>query len=284
MRVALATCRGLPDWEVDDRPLHEELARHVEVVQPAWDAEVDWSRFDAVLIRTTWDYSERLDEFVAWAEHVGAVSRLFNPAEVVRWNTDKTYLRELQRRGVPMAPTVWISEPTELAPLLELRGWAKAFIVLVVGASARLTLPFTDPEVGQAFLDRCLAAGERMMLQPYLARVEQRGEISALLFGGELSHGVRKIPVPGDYRVQDDYGATDQPEQLSPEQVALVERIVAALPFPDLLYARVDLLEGDQGELLVTEIELVEPSLFLRHSASAAGMLTRALLSRLEAS
>jgi glutathione synthase/RimK-type ligase-like ATP-grasp enzyme len=284
MRVALATCRGLPDWEVDDRPLHEELARHVEVVQPAWDAEVDWSRFDAVLIRTTWDYSERLDEFVAWAEHVGAVSRLFNPAEVVRWNTDKTYLRELQRRGVPMAPTVWISEPTELAPLLEQRGWAKAFLKPVVGASARLTLPFTDPEVGQAFLDRCLAAGERMMLQPYLARVEQRGEISALLFGGELSHGVRKIPVPGDYRVQDDYGATDQPEQLSPEQVALVERIVAALPFPDLLYARVDLLEGDQGELLVTEIELVEPSLFLRHSASAAGMLTRALLSRLEAS
>mgnify|MGYP002631143676 CR=1 FL=1 len=283
MRVALATCQGLPDWEVDDRPLHEELARHVGLARPAWDEDLDWSQFDGVLIRTTWDYADRVQDFVSWAEHVSRVSRLFNPVEVVRWNTDKTYLRELEQRGVPMAPTIWIEQPTELAPLLEERGWTKAFLKPVVGASARLTLPFSDPKQGQRFLDDCLAAGERMMLQPYLSRVEERGELSALLFDGQLSHGVRKVPAPGDYRVQDDFGASDRPEQLSPEQVHLVERVVAALPFAELLYARVDLLEGDAGELLVTEIELVEPSLFLRHSEQAAGRLTQALLRRLKA-
>lgn len=282
MKIALASCQDLPDWEVDDQPLREELARRASFEEHPWDAQVDWSRFDAVLIRTTWDYSERVQDFVRWAEHVGRASRLFNPVEVVRWNTDKRYLRQLEQRGVPMAPTLWIEpgQRFDVAEAMDERGWPKAFLKPVVGASARLTLPFTDPSVGQAFLEECLARGEAMMLQPYLSRVEERGELSALLFDGRLSHGVRKIPMPGDYRVQDDYGASDFPEQLAPEQVGLVERICAALPFEELLYARVDLLEGEAGELLVTEVELVEPSLFLRHGPQAAEMLTEALLRR----
>ena len=108
MRIAAATCSSLPDWEVDDRPLHAALARRgVEVVQPAWDdCTFDWGACDACLIRTTWDYMERRDKYVAWAKRVAAVTKLFNPFELVRWNTDKNYLRDLGSRGAPVASTV----------------------------------------------------------------------------------------------------------------------------------------------------------------------------------
>ena len=109
MKVALASCRDLPDWEVDDQPLREELARHVHLEEHPWDAPVDWSAFDAVLIRTTWDYSERVEDFVRWAQQVGRVSRLFNPVEVVRWNTD-TSSSSSPKMKLPtiLMPASWI--------------------------------------------------------------------------------------------------------------------------------------------------------------------------------
>ena len=109
MHIALATCRDLPDWEVDDRPLHDAFrARGVELASPAWDdAAVDWSAYDACLIRTTWDYMDRRDAYVQWAQRTAAATRLFNPADIVAWNTHKRYLADLESKGVPVLPTVW---------------------------------------------------------------------------------------------------------------------------------------------------------------------------------
>ena len=162
----------------------------------------------------------------------------------------------------------------------------------MIGATARETLRFDADPAGiaeaQAHLERTLAV-EDMMVQPYLERVETEGEVSAIYIDGRLSHAVQKIPVAGDYRVQDDFGATDFPVDLTDERLEAAnavlqaaERKFAHLGRHPLLYARVDFLFGDAGELLLTELELVEPSLFFRHGPEAPGLLADALKRRME--
>ena len=288
MRVALATCANLPDWEVDDRPLFAALdARGVAWDRPVWDdPAVDWSAYDGVLVRTTWDYMERLDAYVAWAEQVARVTRLHNPASVVRWNTRKTYLGALEALGVPIAPTVWLTSPVPLAPILASRGWERGFLKPVVGATARETCRFVaeDLALAQAHADRVLQR-EGLMLQPYLRSVEDEGELSVIVIDSVPSHAVRKIPVPGDYRVQDDFGAKDVRIDLPDDLAALAAQALGAasvlLGGEPLLYGRVDALRGDDGRLVLNELELVEPSLFLRHAPEAADRLIAAWLDRL---
>ena len=291
MKLALASCSNLPGWEVDDAPFHEALERlGFELAHPAWDDEyVDWSAFDACLIRTTWDYMDRQEAYVDWAQKVARCCPFFNPPEIISWNTKKTYLRELAQQGVPIAPTFFYEpgDQVDLVSVLRETGWERAFLKPVVGATARETLRFEASEVAQAqaHLDRLLQR-EGMMLQPYLASVEEVGELSAIFLGGSFSHAVRKIPVAGDYRVQDDFGATDFPVTLSEDELGLARRIHALAQercqSSELLYARVDWLTGDDGQLLLTELELVEPSLFFRHSPEAGNRLAQALMRALQ--
>ncbi len=287
MRIALASCSNLPEWEVDDRPLHAALAgRGVETAQPAWDdADFDWADCDACLIRTTWDYIDKRDEFVDWARRVSTMTRLFNPADIVAWNTHKSYLRDLEQRGVPVIPTVWLEagSPADPAAILAERGWQRAFIKPVIGSTARETLRFDASEAGIAAANRRLTRmlpSEAMLLQPYLESVESEGEYSAIFIDGRMTHCVRKIPVSGDYRVQDDFGATDEPVELTGAEQRLASDIVATVA-GDLLYARVDFLRDDAGAMRLGELELVEPSLFFRHEPSSADQLADALLARL---
>ncbi len=292
MRLALATCADLPEWEVDDRPFHEALRRRGhDVSLPVWDdAHVDWAAFDAVLVRTTWDYMEKQEAFVAWAERVAALRPLSAPPGVVRWNTRKTYLRDLAEEGVPLAPTQWLEPgpPADVAALLAGRGWERAFLKPMVGATARETLRFATDAAGmaaaQAHLDR-LQPREGFLLQPYLPSIEQEGELSAVFFGGRFSHGVRKVPVPGDYRAQDDFGAHDEPWDFPAAEREHAAAVMARAErrFGPLLYGRVDFLRGADGRLLLNELELVEPSLFFRHDPQAADRLADAWLARLAA-
>ena len=299
MRLAIASCRNLPAWEKDDQPLFHALRERgagVEVV--AWDDPTAvWERFDACLIRTTWDYwddgagGDRREEFIAWAERVGGLTRLFNPARVIRWNTHKRYLRGLEAKGARLAPTLWLARGSrvDVAQVLRERGWSDGFIKPQVGACARGTLRFAADDEGiaaaQAHLDASLAR-EDMMLQPYLRRVETEGETSLIFFDGSFSHAVQKIPVPGDFRVQDDYGASDRPAEVDAAQIAAASALVDVAGGADrpLLYARVDMMRDDDGGWVLAELEAVEPSLFFRHDADAAGRLATALLRRLESS
>jgi len=277
--IALATCATVPSWEVDDHVFHAALtARCVDAQQCVWDdPSVDWARFDLVLIRTTWDYQEKRDAFVAWARAMPVP--LHNPAPIIEWNTHKSYLRDLEARGIPIIPTEWLARGTtaDIATLCERRGWRRAFLKPCVGATSRETLRFDagDP-AAQRHADRLLEQ-EDLMLQPYLSRVESDGELSAIFIDGELTHAVRKVPVAGDYRVQDDFGAKDYAITFPDE--ALARRVVDAVS-GGLLYARADFLMADEG-LLLTELELVEPSFFFRHGRQAADRLAQAISKRL---
>jgi len=292
VHVALATCRDLPDWEVDDRPLFDALAAcGLRVSHPVWnDPAVDWSGFDCVWVRTTWDYQEQLPEFLRWVDRVSGVSLLHNPASVLRWNADKRYLRDLSEAGVPIVPTVWLEagSTADVEALVREQGWTRAFLKPQVGATARETLRFWADSHGfanaQRHVDRLLPR-EGLMLQPYLGSVETLGELSLLFADGELSHAVRKIPVPGDYRVQDDFGASDFREEPGQHAVSLALAAMAVgTPGPDpLLYGRVDFMTAEDGGLVVGELELIEPSLFLRHDPAAGQRFAAALTRRLEA-
>lgn len=279
MRLAVATCRTLLPTEVDDTPLLDALRSRVPAVDLVpWDAAIDWSVYRSVLIRTTWDYTSRRDAFVAWADALG--DRLHNPPSIVRWNTHKGYLEELAQRGVPVVPTLWLRRGT--APEAPRVDGARAFIKPAIAANAEGTLRFTtgDPAAVE-HLRRWLPEHD-MMVQPYLASVETAGERSAIVVDGEVTHVIRKVPVPGDYRVQDDWGATDAPHAPSDAEAALIAAAVRALP-PGLLYARVDWLLGDDGRPLVNEVECVEPSMFFRHAPHAAVRLADAWLRRVAA-
>ena len=280
MKIALASCDNLPGWEVDDKPLIAELeSLGAEVHTPAWTADVDWDAFDATVIRTTWDYHTRDQEYLDWTR---SVARLFNPFPVIEWNINKSYLQILETCGIAIAPTIWIQtgDQTSIAESLDQLQTNTGFIKPLVGACASDTLRFNANEIEQAqsFLDE--RTDQEMMIQPYLRSVENEGELSGIFVDGEFTHGVQKIPVDGDYRVQDDFGAEDRPYAFTTEEIHTMKNIFHHVPDGDsLLYARVDYLRADDGTLLLNELELIEPSMFFRHSSDSHKKFAEAILS-----
>jgi glutathione synthase/RimK-type ligase-like ATP-grasp enzyme len=248
------------------------------------DPAVDWSSYDLVVIRSTWDYPLRRDEFVAWAS---AVPRLANPAEVVRWNTDKRYLRELADAGVPVVSTSWL-EPGDEVRLPEHGDYV---VKPTVSAGGHDTARYAPEHAEQAreHAARLLAAGQRVMVQPYLDAVDEVGETALLYCGGGYSHAVRKGPlltgpdavVDGLYRPE-----TIDPREPSPAERAVADAALAAVPGGPggLLYARVDLLAGPDGAPLLLELELTEPSFFLGAASGAADRFAGAVAAHVAAS
>ncbi|WP_182886300.1 ATP-grasp domain-containing protein [Microbispora sp. H10885] len=274
MKVAYVTADDTVSRHDDEREtaLAAWLGVGIEGAPVNWrDPRADWSEFDAVVVRSAWDYIERRDEFVAWAHRVERVTRLFNPAAVLGWNTDKTYLRTL---GVPTVPTFW---PEPGAGLPE---WDEYVVKPAVSAGARDTTRTADRDAAAAHVARLLDEGRTVMVQPYLPSVELEGELSLLYFGGRFSHAVRRHPMLSGVEATAENRATlRDPDD---DQFALAERVLAAVP-PDLLYARVDLVRMPDGEPVLMEVELTEPYLFLRDELAAPDLFAEALAEALKA-
>jgi glutathione synthase/RimK-type ligase-like ATP-grasp enzyme len=286
--VALVTgTYDLPELGVLDEPLVAALeADGARVHQPVWhDPSVAWDAYDVALVRTTWDYHHRRDEFVAWAARAGAATSLWNRADVLRWNTHKSYLLELEDRGAPVVPSAWLArgDRVELAALLVARDWQQAVVKPAVGASAHglARVDARDPAglaAGQRHLDALLRGGDALV-QPYLDAVTTAGELSVVVVDGQVTHAVRKRPAAGDFRIQEEYGGRAAPERLDAEVAALARWVVEATGV-DVLVGRVDLLPDAGGAWQLAELELTEPDLFLWACPPAASRLARALLDR----
>ena len=284
-RVALATCAALPDLDVEDAPLVPALrAAGIDGVPLVWtDASVPWADYDMVVVRTPWDYANKIAAFLAWIERVAALRPMWNPAPLLRWNTDKRYLRELEAKGVPIVPTRWFrrGESADLPRLLREEGWAEAVLKPVVSAGARRTRLVRPDTVsdGTLFLAEQLTQRD-MMVQPYVAEVSTVGEISVLYFNGIFSHAVRKIPASGDFRVQTEHGGRVLSVTPTSEELAAAQRVLDAMG-SDTLYARVDLLPAKGGELRLLELEVTEPSMFLNWDAAAPARFASAIAARM---
>jgi O-ureido-D-serine cyclo-ligase len=304
LRIALVTAKEALPLDEDMPPLRRAMAEAgVTAEVPCWDDPgVDWSGYDAALLRSTWDYVDRIDEFLAWCERCARQTRLLNPPGVVRWNTDKHYLVRLATSGVPVVPTRFV-EPgadagAELAAFLAggpgscSVGGSPAFEEFVVkpavGAGSRDAARYARAEASAALqhLERLIRVGRSVMLQPYLARVDVQGETAVLYLGGGFSHAIRKAPLlrRGAGFVEGLFAPEDiRPRDAEPAELAVAAAAYAAIPFAAPAYARIDLVRDDTNAPVVLELELTEPSLFLTHAPGAAERLARHLVQRLQA-
>ncbi|NED94196.1 hypothetical protein G1H11_02620 [Phytoactinopolyspora alkaliphila] len=297
-RIALATCAELPALDDDERRVLPPLAeRGIEATPVVWnDPAADWTAFELVVLRSTWDYTLRRAEFLAWAD---AMPSLLNPAAVVRWNTDKRYLRDLEVAGVPVVATQWI-EPGESVVVpgergVDLPAIARADEYVVkpsVSAGSVDTGRYRKDddehrELAREHVARVTGRGGTVMIQPYLSAVDAFGETSMLYIGGEFSHAIRKGPMlDGPDRGVEGLFREERITPRTPSDVEhkVAELALAAIPGgAELLYARVDLIPGADGSPIVLELELTEPSLFLEHGPGApdrfAAAIHRALVS-----
>lgn len=247
------------------------------------DATVDWSMFDAVVIRSTWDYTTRLDEFLLWTRLVEASGTpLHNSAELVRWNSHKRYLIELEDRGAPIVPTAWLArgDEAELSAIAEVRGWDGVVAKPAVGAGADGLLvvrPDEDLPEAQTRFAALTAAGD-VLVQPFVRSVAA-GELSVVVIDGDPSHAVRKVPGEDGVRVQIEFGGRYEAVPIDRDAGRLAAWLVESTGH-DPLFARVDLLTADDGSWWVNELELIEPALLLRWSDGGADRLADALLRR----
>ncbi|MFJ8360015.1 RimK family alpha-L-glutamate ligase [Streptomyces sp. NPDC093984] len=283
-RVALVTCRPGPEVTVDrDLPVlvRELRAAGAEADAVYWDdTDVDWAGYDLAVIRSTWDYSWRAAEFTAWAERCGRATRLANPADVVRWNTDKRYLGDLAAAGVPTVPTGYIApgDPTDLP------GDHEYVIKPTSGAGARFAARYAPGEhdIAVRQLARMHAEGFTAMVQPYVKDIDVSGERAVQFFGGRLLHASRKGAVLAPGTPYDEKKVAHpglEPWTPTPAELATAERALAAVPGgAELLYARVDLVDGADGEPCVMELELVEPNLFLDLHTGSLPVVVDAIL------
>jgi hypothetical protein len=286
MRIALATCSRYPDLFEDDLPLAAALrARGATVVPAVWDdPRVAWGSFTLIAIRNTWDYHDRRDAFLAWVERASRLAPMVNPPHVLAWNTHKGYLRELEARGVDIAPTVWCprGEAADLDAILDGREWGVAVVKPAISAGARDTMRVTTANraEGRALLATILARCDAM-IQPYLPSVEAHGERSLLFAGDAFSHAIRKHALLAPGAVNPEAQGDGVPNVgASADELAFAARVLSAAESATgahFAYARVDIAHGAKGPLLM-ELELTEPSLFLRSDPAAADRFATALL------
>lgn len=279
-KVALATCKKLPEPDVDEELLVRALsANGASVRMLAWDDETaEAGRDELVVIRSTWNYFTDVDGFFRWTERTSARTRLLNPASIVRANAKKTYLADLERRGIAVVPTEYVerSRPVRVEDVLERRGWDAVVIKPVVSAGSFMTRRFDASDVAgaQRFVDE-LVAERDAMIQRWMPSVDTYGERSLVWIDGEVTHAIRKAP-----RFAGGQESVSEGEvEIAPEERAFARRVLQPLE-EKLLYARVDMVVDGDGAPRLMELELIEPSLFLKQCPRALDRFAAAILRR----
>ena len=292
--VALVTAEAAIGFDADMPLLRQALdQRGIEHHEVVWDdPSVDWSSFPLVVIRSTWDYVPRIDEFLRWVDHVSAATRLENSADIVHWNVDKHYLHDAEEAGLSVVPTVFV-EPTTVDSDSAWRDsvdrWLAVGDVVVkpcVSAGSNDTERHTGAESAVRHVESLTAIGRSVMVQPYLADVDRRSETGLVFLDGQFSHAFSKGPLLASTRdLEAGLYAREQIASRVPsvDELELGRRAIEWLTsrFGRLLYARVDLLPSSDGPKIV-ELELTEPSLFLQTDPEAAVRVADAIVTLLD--
>lgn len=294
-RIAIITCDQLPEPDPDEAPLLDALrAAGMEPHMLAWDAPPapqitpkhgNPSDYDLCVIRSSWNYYHDPDAFLAWIDTCAAQSTLLNTAPVVKWNIHKRYLRDLDRAALPIVPTEFVEKGrrASFTDIMRTRGWTDAVIKPCISAASFNTRRFSldQSNAAQRFLDERTQTADAM-LQPYMRSVDAAGERSIMWIASEgnggVTHAIRKNP---RFAGQDESVSASLP--VIDAERALFNRVLAALPFnpSDLLYARLDLMPDDTGAQRISELELIEPSLFLLQEPRALAALVDAIAARI---
>ncbi len=289
-RIALVTAKAARDLDDDLPPLESTLRnRGAAVVRVDWDdVDAPWQTFDMALLRSPWDYTQRLSEFLDWITRASALTRVLNPLGVVRWNTDKHYLHDLEKAGVAIVPSAFIEPGHDAADGMRdfLARYPQAEFVVKpsVGAGSRDAQRYSRHQRDAAtnHAQRLLDDRRSVLLQPYFDRVDEHGETALIFFAGKFSHAIRKGPLlrpnegPTRALFAQEHISARQPSR---DEFRLAEKALAAIPFDQpLLYARVDLIQDPNGSPVLLELELTEPSLFFAFDVDAADRFADAIL------
>ena len=284
-RVALATYAQAPRLSPDDRLIPSALAALGIHAEPAvWsNDDVAWDAFDAVVIRSCWDYHLHVADFLAWLGRLDAAGiAVWNSPPLVRWNADKRYLLDLARRGVATVPTIVVAsdERRDIGAVVAAEGWTRFVLKPSVSLNGYETYALRSPldDSGRAAVSRVAAIGD-VLLQPFADEVSRDGEYSFTFIDGELSHATLKRAKPGEFRVQTQYGGSTEPVDAARALSDQASHALRALPETPL-YARVDGIARDAAFLLM-ELELIEPNLFLSNARGAVDRFASAIARRL---
>ncbi|MBR9845507.1 MAG: hypothetical protein GYB35_05030 [Algicola sp.] len=266
---------------LEDRLVYHALEElGLKTLRLAWDdIFFDWSSTKSVLFRTTWDYFDRFDEFSKWLETVSKQTRLLNSEALIRWNIDKHYLLDLQKKGIHCAESHFIEQGSKvtLTQLHDILDWKETVLKPCVSGTARHTYRL-HPENLQEHesIFQKLITNEALILQPFQYNIVSKGEISMMVFNGNFTHAILKKAKAGDFRVQDDFGGSIQNYSPTDKEIEFAEASVKACPeLP--IYARVDIFEDNDGHIALSELELIEPELWFRHHPEAAQFLAQAI-------
>ena len=280
MRIALLSIEDLSDFVADDELVVEPLRRlgHVAEFVP-WRAAVAWREYDGVVIRTTWDYQNHLDAFLSVLQEIETQTRLANPLEIVKWNADKKfYLQDIEKHGGRIVPTLWGNskiDNRQIEAWLEQLHTDEIVIKPTVGANAQNAFRLKR---GGIDVDELSSVYENRsyMVQPFMRGIVEEGEFSLFYFNGEYSHAILKAPKTGDFRVQEEHGGIIQATRPTSDLLATGTKIMQYIS-PTPLYARVDFVRTDESEFALVELELIEPSMYLREAEHAPQMFAEAI-------
>lgn len=274
-RCAFLTLEDRTGFYIYDHLLFEPLAKLGWLVEEVpWSRpNVNWSQFDAVVIRSTWDYQAAPDRFLLTLEEIERVTDLYNPVDICRWNLNKGYLRDLQSKGVQIVPTFWLEglKKQSITSVFQTSSAKRLVVKPLVGANADDTfvLHLKDSE---SWNDAIGVFGDReVMVQPFVDSIQVEGEYSLFYFGGRFSHSIVKLPAEGDFRVQEEHGGNIRSVAPAEDLVRAGNQVIKAIG-KTLLYARVDLVRLESGQPALIEMELIEPSLYFDQCPESAEM------------
>ncbi|MBB36579.1 MAG: hypothetical protein CME88_10805 [Hirschia sp.] len=292
MKIAFLACDSTLPGAVDRRVDAFEHDFQVAALRPAlrdhdamlveldWRAaESDFGDCDAAIIGTTWDYEDQWDAFIARLEWLEARMPVFNSSELVKWNIDKSYLRSIETKGGTIIPTQWVDRPTitNINDAMAQFDTDRLVVKKQIGAGARDQILVER----DAHIDENALFASPAMLQPFLPQIRSEGEYSFIFVDGAFSHALIKRPQTGDYRIQSAYGGTESAVEPQQSDLDAAKSILTLLPDQSPLYARIDMLRGPDGNLLLMEAELIEPYLYPQQGPDLGRMLADAIIRRL---
>ena len=239
----------------------------------------DWSKTRSLIFRTIWDYFERFDEFLLWLEEVRHKTQLINSYELVKWNIDKHYLKELSEKGIQIVPTYFAKKNSQinLVEIIESQQWNDVVIKPAISASAYKTFKILEETVNSnEKLFKDLLNQRDMLVQPFINTIEKFGEASLMVIDGKFTHAILKKAKPGDFRVQDDFGGTVHDYVPTKKEIEFAEMVIEKCKAKPL-YGRVDIMWDNEKNVYLSELEIIEPELWLRNYPKSAESIAEAV-------
>ena len=289
--ITLLTCRAY--YKPDNiTPYIQNILLEQELLKSAFESQglkvditywdnpsYEWQQTKSVLFRTVWDYFERFDEFWDWLEQVKTKTRLINSYELIKWNIDKHYLRDLKNNDIKVVPTYFADRGNNISlqEIANLNDWKHIVIKPAISASAFNTYKITNDEIEQKEqLFHELLQTHDMLVQPFFPTISELGEASLMVFGGKFTHAILKKAKAGDFRVQDDFGGTVHDYNPTQEEIKFAEKVFqscTSLP----IYGRVDIVWDSNKHIYLSELEIIEPELWIRNRPESANKIAEAV-------